>query len=771
MPNLELNLNRIFRLGIRSKLVIAFLTLSTVPLIVSGFYAVRVHTEALEHAELEHLEHDVLTVCERAATFLEGVEGDLRFLAGSRLFRRSVETADEDMGRLLVNQVVDFARSKGIYYQIRYLDWAGGERMKVRALRGGFGMVAPDPAAPVQFYRHLLSGLRPGEMTSVAVELPGEGDQLVAAISHALVVAGADGQSQGALVVDAFASYLFQIVEGAHKNLGGALVLVNAEGLYLYRSERKNSWGQLLASRAEENVRRDYPADVAAQIMSGSPGVLVTEGQVIAHAPILQTEPQRIGVYTVYMSAPRDVVLGSVGRFQRVFYGLLVVFILLSIVLAFVAAGQFTRPVNALQEGARVIAGGQFGRRLKVDTYDEIQQLADTFNVMAGALEEREARIHQHESELAAMVTERTAELAAEKGKLQAILDAVPSAFVLLDRQLNILSASRAFESICGHTPEAVVGKPYGLFCDWQSGADFTAELALRSGIIHTGLHSLGPKESARPRQIERVAIPVAANGIVERVIEVLTDVTDRKEMEARIIQSEKLATTGEMAALIAHEMRNSLTSVKMILQLELERQDLADADREALGVASAAVRRMETVVTDLLKFARPSPPELQPRQIPLVVDDSLSLIQHQLVRQGVSVVTDVSSTTPAVMGDGDQLKEVFVNLLLNAAQAAAPGGRICLSSRADGEENLAVVEVVDDGPGVPEDQRERIFDPFYTTKTDGTGLGLSTARRTVEAHGGRISAGTADGGGAVFTVRLPGYRAQKDSTWRSQQS
>lgn len=763
---MDLNLNRLFRLGIRSKLVIAFLALSTVPLFFSGLYAIHLHTDSLEHAELERLEHDVLTVRLRTATFLQGVEADLRFLAATRLFRGLVATADTSAGSLLVDQVVDFARSRSRYYQISYLDWGRGEQLRVRAERGSYAAQAPDPTAPVMFYRHLLEGLSAGQLSFVPVELPGQDGAVVAALSAALVVADGAGEPRGALVADVFASDLFRIVEEAHQTAGGVVALVNSEGHYLYHSERKRSWNQLLAARDEENVQRDHAADAARQIMSGTPGVLVTEDRVIAHAPILQAGPDGVGVYTLYMEVPRSLVLGPVARFERAFYALLSLFTLLSIVLAFAAARQFTRPVQALQEGARVIAGGQFRRRLAVDTYDEIQQLAETFNAMAQAIEEREVRIRRHESQLQGLVAERTGELTAEKGKLQAILDSVPAAFVLLDNQLRVLSASRAFEWICGHAPETVVGQPYRQLCDWAPEKDFAAELALRDGRIHTEVQGFRLAGSDRPRQIERMAIPLAANGAVERVIEVLTDITERKEMEARIIQSEKLATTGEMAALIAHEMRNSLTSVKMILQLELERQDLADGDREALAVAQAAVRRMETVVTDLLKFARPSSPQLRPQRLATVLDSSLSLIQHQLVRKQVAVAVDLAADLPAVQGDGDQLKEVFVNLLLNAAQAAPPGGRIRVQAAAHDGGRWVVVEVTDDGPGIAEGQLERVFDPFFTSKPDGTGLGLSTARRTVEAHGGRIFAGRSPEGGAKVTVRLPRHWPEEGSRW-----
>ena len=579
----------------------------------------------------------------------------------------------------------------------------------------------------------------------------------MAAVSYVLPVFESDLRPAGMIVVDVFAEELFRIVEEAHNEPNERVVLVSGEGYYLYHSEKKRSWGQLLASRDEHNIYRDYPPEVARQIMSGEPGMLISNGEVIASAPLLQNAVRKPPVYTLFISAPRDRVLASVIRFERVFYSLLVLAVVLSIGLAYLAAAQFTRPINALQAEAEVIAGGAFGHRLRVETYDEIQRLAETFDAMARAIQDREAQIRRHESELEDTVAARTRELAEEKGKLQAILDSVPSAFVVLDRNLHILSASRAFERISGHAPATVIGQHYGrFFPDCSEGGGCPAETALRMAHIATDVQSIKIPGREKPRYIERIAIPVARNGATEQVIEVVTDVTERKDMEAQLIRSEKMATTGEMAAIIAHEIRNSLTSVKMILQLELEREGLLESDREALEVATNSVQRMETVVTDLLKFARPSPAQFQPQWVNAILRESISLTQHQIRRKALVLTEGFTPNLPPVQGDADQLKEVFVNLLLNAAQAVPDGGEISIFSRLGAGGGRVEVRVEDTGPGIPEGQEERIFDPFFTTKTDGTGLGLSMSRRTVEAHGGSISATNRPDGGALFTAWLP---------------
>ncbi len=136
---MSININRFFKLGIRNKLMIAFMGLSSVPLLLSGLYAVRVHTEALQKSEVGYLKHDVLAARERTGTFLKGVESDIRFLEGSYLFRRFLQyPEDRRAANAFVQQVLDFARNKGIFYQIRYLNKEGQEVTRVRADAGGY---------------------------------------------------------------------------------------------------------------------------------------------------------------------------------------------------------------------------------------------------------------------------------------------------------------------------------------------------------------------------------------------------------------------------------------------------------------------------------------------------------------------------------------------------------------------------------------------------------------------------------------------------------
>ncbi len=222
-----------------------------------------------------------------------------------------------------------------------------------------------------------------------------------------------------------------------------------------------------------------------------------------------------------------------------------------------------------------------------------------------------------------------------------------------------------------------------------------------------------------------------------------------------RLAQSEKLAALGQLATAIAHEVRNPLAVIRSAAQGIAETAPATDAaTRRACGFITDEIDRLSSVVTSLLAFARP--PQLQARavRVPELIERAATLAHEELDARAVRFVRDAAADLPAVRGDPDLICQVLLGLLSNGAEAAGAGGEVRLEARAaDGRVELAVT---DSGPGVPAELRERVFEPFFTTRPRGTGLGLAVARQIVEAHGGQIEVGDRRGGGARFTIRLP---------------
>jgi signal transduction histidine kinase len=251
--------------------------------------------------------------------------------------------------------------------------------------------------------------------------------------------------------------------------------------------------------------------------------------------------------------------------------------------------------------------------------------------------------------------------------------------------------------------------------------------------------------------------------GLIESVDTTRIELEQSRE---HLLQSEKLAQIGKLAAGVAHSIRNPLTSVKMRL-FTLERTlSLSTAQKEDFEVISEEIRHIDTIVGNFLEFSRPPKLKIQKASPSEVVDMAVQLLRHRIDSYGVTLELMRDRKLPEVDCDPEQLKEVLVNLIVNACEAMGDGGRILITEEegtTDPMGRVVVIRVSDSGPGIPEVIREKIFEPFYTTKQEGTGLGLSIAAHIIQEHKGCLSVKCRARKGAVFTITLP---CQEEGAW-----
>lgn len=225
------------------------------------------------------------------------------------------------------------------------------------------------------------------------------------------------------------------------------------------------------------------------------------------------------------------------------------------------------------------------------------------------------------------------------------------------------------------------------------------------------------------------------------------------------------MAVIGEFTSRLSHEIRNPLTSVKLNLQRIERHARRGTLPEECLGpleISLSEVHRLDRVVQGVLSLARAGAPATEPCSVHRAVRRAVAALSFQLEGKGIEIGEELEATEDTVLGNAEALEGVFLNLFLNAADAMPDGGRISVATRnapgpQDGTERIRV-EVGDEGPGVPPDLSDRIFEPFFSTKKEGTGFGLSVALSTVEDHGGtlRLDKTSDDGRGAVFVIELP---------------
>jgi two-component system NtrC family sensor kinase len=244
-------------------------------------------------------------------------------------------------------------------------------------------------------------------------------------------------------------------------------------------------------------------------------------------------------------------------------------------------------------------------------------------------------------------------------------------------------------------------------------------------------------------------------NGMMLRLREVYAEM---RAAQARLIHAEKLTTIGTLAAGIAHEVNNPLAGLLNCLRRIRKDPGNAAQTTAYIDMMMRALDRLETVVRGLLDFARHREMEVHPLALAAVVQDALDLTEHRLKSSRIEVRADLGAEIPAVPADRHRLGQVFVNLILNAADAMPEGGRLTVEANYRVAETAGWAEVViaDTGIGISTEVLPHIFEPFYTTKPQGTGLGLSVSRNIVEEHGGKIAVHSAQGQGTRFTVLLP---------------
>ncbi len=230
-------------------------------------------------------------------------------------------------------------------------------------------------------------------------------------------------------------------------------------------------------------------------------------------------------------------------------------------------------------------------------------------------------------------------------------------------------------------------------------------------------------------------------------------------ESQEHLVQSERLAMVGKLAAGVAHSVRNPLTSVKMRL-FTLERSlSLTLEQKEDLDVISEEIRHIDTILRNFLEYARPPKLNCQLHSPSDVVDLTIQLLKHRIESYRVDINVERKEKLPKVMLDSDQLKEVLVNLIINSCEAMGENGRITIIEdkiQNDPYHQTAVIRVKDNGPGISPELKEKIFEPFFSSKEEGSGLGLSIAKRIMKEHGGELHAEFDEEPGATFTIIMP---------------
>ncbi|KAA9004654.1 PAS domain S-box protein [Paenibacillus spiritus] len=467
--------------------------------------------------------------------------------------------------------------------------------------------------------------------------------------------------------------------------------------------------------------------------------------------PVTQTDT---GTYLIRIVADYSGISSALGSQLRRSLFASMVLLLLSVVVSHLLSNLITRPFQAILAKVNAVSRGEFEPPLVVGSRDELGQLALRINAMTHNLS-------QHTTQLGRTLEENRA----VKEHLESVINGTTDAIHTVDLTGRILSVNRAFEEIYGWPSEEAVGRKDELVPESCREAE-----AARLAAIERG-QQLAPKETVRQRK-DGTLVEVSVSTSIIRddlgrplsFVHVSRDMSERNRMEELLRNSEKLTTVGQLAAGVAHEIRNPLTTLRGFLQLQRERRSI---DLQHVDLMLSELERINLIVGEFLILAKPQAVLYQHKSIRRILGDVLSLLDSQANLHGIVFRTLWEEQDAQVYGEENQLKQVFINVLKNAIEAMEDGGTITLEQYS--QSGNVVIIITDEGEGIPEELLPKLGEPFFTRKETGTGLGVMVSQRIIQAHKGTMDITSKAGEGTRVTIILPAAPERRNDTGGAQ--
>lgn len=420
---------------------------------------------------------------------------------------------------------------------------------------------------------------------------------------------------------------------------------------------------------------------------------------------------------------------------------------------AFVLSNSIVRPVRSLTEGTRKMISGDSVTQIRVEakSYDEVGVLAESFNTMVEELNGRSQRLQKT---LRALRQSRR-EIIRERNFKNTVFDNIDIGLLTFDRECRLTSANgTACQVLNIEFPDKDCDWRQ-MLANWPEVLDVLESWLARAQLDPSETHRtyVTPERNGRNLTYRMALCPLSFRQQSGWLL-IVEDITERVNMRQQMARMDRLASLGRMSAGIAHEVRNPLTGVSLLLDELHDRLLGQEGDQQLIRRALGEIERLETLVNEMLHFATMPDPQLAHGRVDKVVLDSLFLLRKQCQRQKVTLTEQIESQLPEILLDADRLKQVMLNLCNNALDAMPDGGVMKITvSRT---KTHIIISVADTGCGISAQRLPLVFEPFFTSKGQGTGLGLAISYNIIFDHGGEIDIQSQQGEGTEVVVSLP---------------
>jgi two-component system sensor histidine kinase HydH len=341
------------------------------------------------------------------------------------------------------------------------------------------------------------------------------------------------------------------------------------------------------------------------------------------------------------------------------------------------------------------------------------------------------------------------------------VVENLPMGLVATDENGKVAAFNQTAEAILGISNDKVFARSAAKVLPqelWQ----LTEGLEYKGTVVEEELECQTASGTGVPLKVSGAVLHGEDETFLGYVF-IFRDLVEVRRLQQEVERTKRLASLGNLAAGVAHEIRNPLSSVKGFATYFREKLKDSPQDRDTATTMIQEVERLDRVIGQLLEFARPSTLKIKPVRINDLIKHSLKLIEGDARSKGIEVKADIPLDLPDVAMDGDRINQVLLNLYLNGLQAMDGGGVLAVKVSRDYSRKITTITVSDNGRGIEPADLERIFDPYFTTKADGTGLGLAIVHKILDAHGGSIKVRSQSGTGTTVTITLPDGEEEQD--------